>query len=285
MLVSATPLRRLASAAAGALGLAAMVLSSLTLSSAAAQEKPKPSPPVLVTSIGQSLDGFQVQLVVRRAGIAYKYDARAEPDMLTEAKTVFLAVGASLKGFGEAGITIKDELARTTHLLDEAKKLGVYVVVLHMGGEERRDALSNQLIELAAPRAPADHPRRQRRRRDVRGHAAWQHPVDQDRRRHQSQAVAGTVRRRLSGARRGNMLPTGLAVRTCPTAVCDRPPHAGPARSGLACRLVHRLAPAGDPHPCRRHARQINHDPADRRRPARGARAARVFGDYRPSHA
>ena len=44
-------------------------------------------------------------------------------------------------------------MARTTHLLDEAKKKGLYVVVLHMGGEDRRDALSNQLIELAAPRA------------------------------------------------------------------------------------------------------------------------------------
>jgi hypothetical protein len=65
----------------------------------------------------------------------------------------FLAVGASLKGFGEAGITIKDELARTTKLLDEAKSRGIYVVVLHVGGEERRDALSNQLIELSAPRA------------------------------------------------------------------------------------------------------------------------------------
>ena len=68
-------------------------------------------------------------------------------------KTLFLAVGASLKGFGEAGITIKDELARTSRLLDEAKKRGVFIVVLHVGGEERRDALSNQLIELTAPRA------------------------------------------------------------------------------------------------------------------------------------
>ena len=73
----------------------------------------KASPPVLVTSIGQSLDGFQVQLAVRRAGIAFQYDPRAEADKLAEVKTVFLAVGASLKGFGDAGITIKDELART----------------------------------------------------------------------------------------------------------------------------------------------------------------------------
>jgi uncharacterized protein DUF6305 len=90
---------------------------------------------------------------VRRAGIAFQYDPRAEADKLAEVKTVFLAVGASLKGFGDAGITIKDELARTGKLLDAAKGNGTTIVVLHMGGEERRDVLSNQLIELTAPRA------------------------------------------------------------------------------------------------------------------------------------
>jgi len=122
-------------------------------SSISAQDKRKASPPVLVTSIGQSLDAFQVQLAVRRAGIAFQYDPRAGADKLAEVKTVFLAVGASLKGFGDAGITIKDELARTGKLLDAAKSNGTTIVVLHMGGEERRDVLSNQLIELTAPRA------------------------------------------------------------------------------------------------------------------------------------
>jgi hypothetical protein len=119
----------------------------------AAQQAPKAAAPVLVTSIGQSLDAFQVQLAVKRAGVAFEYDAHAEAAALANVKTVFLAVGASLKGFGDAGITIKEELARTTHILDEAKKRGLHIVVLHLGGEERRDALSNQLIELAAPRA------------------------------------------------------------------------------------------------------------------------------------
>src|SRR5438105_3390254 len=105
----------------------------------AAQDK-KPSPPVLVTSLGQSLDAFQVQLAVRRAGIAFKYDARAEPDLLGEVKTLFLVVGASLKGFGDAGITIKDELARAGQLLDAAQNRKIPVVVLHVGGDERRDA-------------------------------------------------------------------------------------------------------------------------------------------------
>ena len=150
MFLSANSLRRFAGAAAVALCLAG---ATAGVSSVSAQEKPKASPPVLVTSLGQSLDAFQIQLVVRRAGIAYKYDARADVDQLAEVKTLLLGVGASLKGFGEAGITIKDELARAGQLLDAAKSRGIYVVVLHMGGEERRDALSNQLIELTAPRA------------------------------------------------------------------------------------------------------------------------------------
>ena len=131
----------------------ALGLAPATAGQAFAQQAPKAGTPVLVTSLGQSLDAFQVQLAVRRAGIAYKYDARAEPDQLADVKTLFLAVGASLKGFGEAGITIKEELARAVQLLDAAKSRGILVVVLHVGGEERRDALSNQLIELTAPRA------------------------------------------------------------------------------------------------------------------------------------
>ena len=148
------PLRRFAGAVAIALGLA---FAATAVAPAAAQDKdkdkPKASQPVLVTSLGQSLDAFQVQLAVRRSGIKFKYDPRAEVDQLDGVKTLFLAVGASLKGFGDAGITIKDELARTGKLLDAAKSSGTTIVVLHMGGEERRDVLSNQLIELTAPRA------------------------------------------------------------------------------------------------------------------------------------
>jgi len=146
MKIFATLLRRCSAAITVALSL-------VLAGHAAAQDRPKPSPPVLVTSLGQSLDAFQVQLAVKRAGIKFKYDPHAEVDQLDGAKTLFLAVGASLKGFGDAGITIKDELARAGHLLDAAKGRGIAIVVLHMGGEERRDALSNQLIELAAPRA------------------------------------------------------------------------------------------------------------------------------------
>ena len=148
-MLSARPFRSIAVVAAAV----ALAVAMIGVSRLSAADKPKASPPVLVTSLGQSLDAFQIQLVVKRQGFAFKYDPRAGVDQLADAKTVLLAVGASLKGFGDAGITIKDELARASQLLDAAKSRGIFVVALHMGGMDRRDALSDQLINLTAPRA------------------------------------------------------------------------------------------------------------------------------------
>jgi hypothetical protein len=143
------PRRRFLGAAAATMTLGAGLFARPVV----AANVPKVTPPVLVTSLGQSLDAFQVQLTVRRMGVAYEYDPLAGLDMLADKKTLFLAVGASKKGFGDAGITINDELARTTAMIDAAEKRNIFVTVLHVGGEERRDALSDQLIDLAAPRA------------------------------------------------------------------------------------------------------------------------------------
>ena len=40
-------------------------------------------------------------------------------------KTVIVVTGASLKGMGAAGVSMKDELTRTAALIAEAKKAGV----------------------------------------------------------------------------------------------------------------------------------------------------------------
>lgn len=148
MFLNAFPIRRFMGAVALAMGLV-VVAGGMPASA----QTPKAAPPILVTSIGRSLDSFQVQLVVRRMGVEFKHDATAESDGLGNAKTLVLAVGASLKGFGDAGITIKEEVARTTKILDAAKAKGLYVILVHLGGEDRRDALSNQLIELVGPRS------------------------------------------------------------------------------------------------------------------------------------
>jgi hypothetical protein len=146
----ATQIRRVAGAAALAAGLA---LAGHT--PAAAQALVQLDAPAIVTSIGQSLDAFSVQLAVKRAGVEPEYDNHMTADEIAkgDGKTLFLAVGASVKGFGEAGISIDQEIARTTKILDAAKMKGMKVVMVHLGGKDRRDDLSDQLIKVVAPRS------------------------------------------------------------------------------------------------------------------------------------
>lgn len=114
---------------------------------------PSASPPVVVTSLGQSLDAFQVQLVVQRAGAEVIYEQLADIDILEGGQSLILAVGASLKGFGEAGISIAQERERARRFISAAEERGMPIIVVHIGGAERRDDLSNQLIEVSAPHA------------------------------------------------------------------------------------------------------------------------------------
>jgi hypothetical protein len=146
----ATTIRRFAGATAVA---AALAFAGHT--PAAAQTPVQLDAPAFVTSIGQSLDAFSVQLAVKRAGVEPEYDAHAEADAIqkSDAKTLFLAVGASVKGFGEAGTSIEKELARAGHILDAGKAKGMKIVMVHLGGKDRRDDLSDQLIKLVAPRS------------------------------------------------------------------------------------------------------------------------------------
>ena len=136
-----------------------LVIATAGLSTVAAQEKPKASPPVLVTSLGQSLDAFQIQLVVRRAGIPH-----IEPDHHRIDACFFnrgakhCVGGISQECLGDSERTElsffphSGELRHEPRVRDRRQVVGD-LVVLHVGGEERRDALSNQIIELTAPRA------------------------------------------------------------------------------------------------------------------------------------
>src|SRR5919112_881052 len=73
--------------------------------------------------------------------------------MLQAVRSGVIAVGASNKGFGQAGITAETETERTKTILDAAKAKGIAVVCVHIGGAERRKGLSVQFVELVCPAA------------------------------------------------------------------------------------------------------------------------------------
>jgi len=60
-------------------------------------------------------------------------------------------IGGSSKGLGAAGISADAELERAKALLAEAKKRGMKIIALHIGGEARRGELSDRFIEAAVP--------------------------------------------------------------------------------------------------------------------------------------
>lgn len=129
-----------------ALGLAAG-LAGASAGVALAQDKPD----VLVTSSGQALDAFTVKTLLGRAGVQNDYDPLATASDLDGRKALVIAFGASVKGFGAAGITTETEIVRTRDLLDAAKAAGVRIVGVHIGGAERRQGLSEQFVQLVSP--------------------------------------------------------------------------------------------------------------------------------------
>ncbi len=109
--------------------------------------------PALLTSVGQSADIEMVKVLLEKIAIPYKGEAQAKAGDLAAsgARTLILVLGGSTKGLGAAGISADAEIERTKALVAEAKKLGMTIIGLHIGGEARRGELSDKFIQTAAP--------------------------------------------------------------------------------------------------------------------------------------
>jgi hypothetical protein len=118
-----------------------LVLGTLVATTASAQATaPKAQAPVLVTSCGQSPGPLKITVFLKQLQVEYEYKPEATAQDLTgkKFKSLIIVTGASLKGMGAAGISIKEELARTAALIAQAKKLGVVLIGSHVEGMERR---------------------------------------------------------------------------------------------------------------------------------------------------
>ena len=123
---------------------------------------PKAQAPALVTSCGQSPGPLKLTVFLKKLGIEYDYKADATAKDLAAKKygTLIIVTGASLKGMGAAGVSMKDELTRTAAIIDAAKKGGVLLVGAHIEGMARRsqgaeagDNSDEQSIDAVCPRS------------------------------------------------------------------------------------------------------------------------------------
>jgi len=104
--------------------------------------------PVFVTSFGQSTDAAMIDNVMKKIGADYVYNATATAEAMKGYKTVVIAVGASTKGLGAAGISESEETARAKAIMDYIKANDVEVICCHIGGSARRGTLSDLYADM-----------------------------------------------------------------------------------------------------------------------------------------
>ncbi len=111
------------------------------------------STPVFVTSFGQSTDAAMLDTVMKRIGVDYVYNATASADAISGYKTIVIAVGASTKGLGAAGISEAEETARAKEIMAAVKANGIEVICCHIGGSARRGTLSDEYADMVMSEA------------------------------------------------------------------------------------------------------------------------------------
>jgi dihydropteroate synthase len=109
--------------------------------------------PVLITSIGQSADVSMLDALMKKVGATYTFNATAPADEVAKYKTVIIASGASGKGLGAAGISEEDEIARAEALLKAVEENEITVILAHIGGTNRRGALSDRFSDMVLEQA------------------------------------------------------------------------------------------------------------------------------------
>lgn len=109
--------------------------------------------PVLISSAGQSADVKLVQLLAQRQKLDAKTVLMAIPDDLKGIKTLIIVPGFSSKGLGAAGVSQQQEFDRVKALVGAANAQKIPIILMHVGGNARRQGQSDSFNQFVADNA------------------------------------------------------------------------------------------------------------------------------------
>lgn len=109
--------------------------------------------PLLITSAGQNAEVQLAAVLAKRAALEYSLVKLATASDLENMKTLALVLGTSLKGLGAAGLDVDKEKERVRTLVAEARKRGIPILCLHLGGESRRGQQTDDFMAEFLPLA------------------------------------------------------------------------------------------------------------------------------------
>jgi len=112
--------------------------------------------PVIQTAPGYAPEIEILKIIARKINLPITSTVDAtEKDLEKGGKkafeTLILVIGASGKGLGAAGLSIDDEVERAKALLAKAKKLGIFIIGIHVGGADRRGPNTEAMLPVELP--------------------------------------------------------------------------------------------------------------------------------------
>lgn len=113
--------------------------------------------PTYITTVGQAdlaLALGVLKKIPAASEVQSSSDLKAE-DIATDGvkPLVLLVVGGSGKGLGGAGVSVASESQRAANFVSAADEGKISLVVLHIGGEERRGENTDPILNVACPGA------------------------------------------------------------------------------------------------------------------------------------
>jgi len=109
--------------------------------------------PVLVTSAGQGAEGLIVARICDHLDLSYSYLFQATADDLAGENSLILVLGASPAGMQDLSTSSQEEEQRVLGLAGAAVAQNMPVIVIHLGGVDRRGGLNDRLIRELVPLA------------------------------------------------------------------------------------------------------------------------------------
>jgi hypothetical protein len=111
--------------------------------------------PILISSAGQSADVKLVKMLAQRQKLEANTVLMAKDSDLEGVKTLIIVPGFSSKGLGAAGVSQQEEYERVEGVIKKANSMNIPIVLMHIGGNARRQGQSDAFNTLVADNAKA----------------------------------------------------------------------------------------------------------------------------------
>jgi len=114
-------------------------------------QEPIITAPILITSLGQSIDYIMLERILDNLNSEYDSLPRATYEDMMAYNTILAVVGSSKKAMSFSDISLDSELNRIEVLHESIIDNDTQVILIHMGGKNRRGLISDEIINVALP--------------------------------------------------------------------------------------------------------------------------------------